>query len=54
MTLCGSGVRSLYAQLLLKAQGYTNVKNVAGGMAAWIEAGLPTDSTPPVPADQLA
>jgi rhodanese-related sulfurtransferase len=35
-------VRSLYAQLLLKAQGYTTVKNVDGGIAAWISAGLPT------------
>lgn len=42
LAICGSGVRSLYAQMLLKAQGYTNVKNVAGGMGAWVEAGLPT------------
>lgn len=42
MTICGSGMRSLYAQLLLKAQGYTDVKNVAGGMAAWVGTGLPT------------
>ena len=42
MTICASGVRSLYAQLLLKARGYTTVKNVDGGMAAWVDAGLPT------------
>lgn len=42
LAICASGVRSLYAQLLLKAQGYTDVKNVAGGMNAWVGAGLPT------------
>jgi len=42
MTICASGVRSLYAQMLLKAQGYSTVKNVSGGIAAWVEAGLPT------------
>ena len=42
VTICASGVRSLYAQLLLKAQGYTMVKNVEGGIVAWSEAGLPT------------
>lgn len=51
MTLCASGVRSLYAQLLLKAQGYTNVKNVAGGITAWIDARLPTTDAAPVAAD---
>jgi cysteine synthase/rhodanese-related sulfurtransferase len=42
VTICASGVRSLYAQLLLKAQGYSSVKNLDGGIAAWISAGLPT------------
>ncbi|MGC3953330.1 MAG: pyridoxal-phosphate dependent enzyme [Propionicimonas sp.] len=42
LTICAAGTRSLYAQLLLKAQGYSNVKSVDGGMSAWIEAGLPT------------
>lgn len=42
VTICASGVRSLYAQLLLKAQGYSSVKNVDGGFAAWVSAGLPT------------
>jgi rhodanese-related sulfurtransferase len=28
---------------LLKAQGYRDVKSVAGGMGAWVEAGLPTE-----------
>lgn len=41
LAICASGVRSLYAQLLLKAQGYRDVKNVQGGMIAWSAAGLP-------------
>ena len=43
LAICAGGTRSLYATLLLKAQCYTNVKNVAGGMGAWVEAGLPTN-----------
>lgn len=42
LTICASGVRSVYAQLLLKAEGYTDVKNVDGGIGAWLQAGLPT------------
>lgn len=41
VTICAAGTRSLYALLLLKAQGYRDVKSVAGGMNAWLEAGLP-------------
>jgi rhodanese-related sulfurtransferase len=29
--------------LLLKAQGYRDVKSIAGGMKAWSEAGLSTE-----------
>jgi len=42
ITICARGKRSLYGLLFLKAQGYQEVKSVAGGMRAWIEAGLPT------------
>jgi cysteine synthase/rhodanese-related sulfurtransferase len=42
VTICAAGVRSLYALLILKAKGYTDVKSVAGGMGAWVAAGLPT------------
>ncbi|SNU00604.1 Cysteine synthase [Ruaniaceae bacterium KH17] len=42
LTICAAGTRSLYALLLLKAQGYRNVTSVDGGMGAWVEAGLPT------------
>lgn len=41
VTMCAAGVRSVYALLLLKALGYQNVKSVAGGMGAWLAAGLP-------------
>jgi rhodanese-related sulfurtransferase len=41
ITICARGKRSLYGLLLLKAQGYQDVKSVAGGMGAWIDAGLP-------------
>ena len=42
VTICAAGTRSLYALLLLKAQGYADVKSVDGGMGAWVGAGLPT------------
>jgi len=43
LTVCARGKRSLYGLLLLKARGYRDVKSVAGGLNAWIEAGLPTE-----------
>jgi len=36
--ICGSGYRSTVAASVLKAQGYRNLVNVDGGMAAWQEA----------------
>jgi cysteine synthase/rhodanese-related sulfurtransferase len=44
LTLCAKGKRSIYGLLLLKAQGYTNVKSIKGGMGAWVEEGLPTEA----------
>ncbi|TNE52597.1 MAG: rhodanese-like domain-containing protein [Bacteroidetes bacterium] len=35
---CRSGNRSGMAQALLRAQGYTNVRNLTGGMIAWQQA----------------
>ncbi|MEI7643330.1 MAG: rhodanese-like domain-containing protein [Chloroflexales bacterium] len=40
--ICLSGSRSRVACELLQRQGFTNVTNVAGGMAAWQQAGLPS------------
>jgi rhodanese-related sulfurtransferase len=35
---CRSGARSGTAQSLFQAQGYTNVRNLTGGVLAWREA----------------
>jgi len=42
VAMCARGRRSVYALMLLKAQGYTNVKTMWGGIGAWAEDGLPT------------
>jgi rhodanese-related sulfurtransferase len=39
--VCKSGIRAAYATMALKLMGYTNVKDVAGGMLAWEKEGLP-------------
>jgi glyoxylase-like metal-dependent hydrolase (beta-lactamase superfamily II)/rhodanese-related sulfurtransferase len=39
--VCQSGSRSLEATHFLLSQGFTNVKNLAGGTAAWIRSGRP-------------
>jgi rhodanese-related sulfurtransferase len=39
--VCKSGVRAAYATISLKLFGYTNVKDIAGGMLAWEKDGLP-------------
>ncbi len=44
VTVCARGKRSVYAMLLLKAQGYRNVKSIWGGIVSWQESGLPTVS----------
>jgi rhodanese-related sulfurtransferase len=43
--ICRSGVRSARAVEHYRSLGIDAV-NVAGGILAWIEAGLPTDSSP--------
>lgn len=40
--VCGSGYRASIASSFLKREGYADVTNVLGGMAAWKAAGLPT------------
>ncbi|WP_425559985.1 rhodanese-like domain-containing protein [Kitasatospora paranensis] len=44
MAICRSGNRSRQAAALLTARGVDAV-NVAGGMRAWAEAGLPVTTT---------
>lgn len=40
---CAVGNRAGSAAKLLREQGFTNVVNLAGGIAAWRAAGLPTE-----------
>jgi rhodanese-related sulfurtransferase len=40
---CESGNRSAKAAAALKAQGYTRVLNLAGGIGAWQQAGMPVE-----------
>jgi len=35
VTLCHHGIRSLDAAAFLKAQGFTNVRSMRGGIAVW-------------------
>ena len=41
--ICRSGARSARAGEYLRAQGYGDVVNLAGGTMAWADAGLPTE-----------
>ena len=43
--ICQSGYRSSLATSLLENAGFKSLHNVAGGTTAWIEAGLPSEST---------
>ncbi len=39
---CRSGARAALAAVTLKTMGYEDVANLAGGLTAWKDAGLPT------------
>lgn len=41
VTVCRAGMRSASAAAILGAMGFANVKNLHGGMLAWLEADLP-------------
>lgn len=41
VAVCRSGSRSRHACGILKKHGFENVHNLAGGMLAWEQAGLP-------------
>lgn len=41
---CRTGDRGAYATQTLKNLGYRNVRNLAGGIVAWLEAGLPVET----------
>lgn len=38
---CASGHRGMFSMMALQMLGYTNVKNMSGGLSAWIGAGFP-------------
>ncbi|MBA3644232.1 MAG: MBL fold metallo-hydrolase [Chloroflexia bacterium] len=41
VVICGSGYRSSFAASLLQGRGVPGLRNVAGGMTAWLDAKLP-------------
>jgi rhodanese-related sulfurtransferase len=43
VTVCRSGRRSLISAAQLLAAGFSDVKSLAGGMIAWVEAGQPVE-----------
>ncbi|MBP6805088.1 MAG: hypothetical protein KA362_13340, partial [Chloroflexi bacterium] len=51
VTYCGSGHRSTIAMTMLWANGYTNVRSMKGGYAAWTDAGYATIGAPEPAAD---
>ena len=44
---CGGGFRSALAADMIQKMGYTNVWSMAGGWAAWEEAGAPVETQIP-------
>jgi cysteine synthase/rhodanese-related sulfurtransferase len=44
VTVCNVGRKSLNGMLVLKSLGYTNVKNLMGGLTAWSGEGHPLES----------
>jgi rhodanese-related sulfurtransferase len=42
VVLCKSGHRGAMTLMALRMLGYTDVRNLAGGMNAWVAAELPT------------
>jgi len=50
---CGEGVRSLFTALTLKEMGYEDVRALAGGFKAWVEAGYDTESDSLLSREQL-
>ncbi len=43
VAVCRSGSRSGHACGMLRKSGFSNVNNLAGGMGAWDQAGLPRE-----------
>jgi phage shock protein E len=51
LMLCAAGSRSSSATMFLLQNGWTDVRNVTGGMIGWSAAGLPVRSGPPDPGE---
>lgn len=51
LMICQSGGRSGQATAFLRANGWTDVVNVAGGTLAWERAGLPVRRGTPAPGE---
>ncbi|HET7703648.1 MAG TPA: rhodanese-like domain-containing protein [Candidatus Limnocylindrales bacterium] len=49
--LCHSGSRSQSATMYLLQAGWTDVRNVTGGISAWMQAGLPVRKGTPEPGE---
>jgi rhodanese-related sulfurtransferase len=45
--LCAAGSRSTSATMYLLQGGWTDVRNITGGMIGWRAAGLPIRTGPP-------
>ncbi len=43
LVYCKAGLRGELALMYLKTLGYKNVKNIKGGLTAWLNAGLPVE-----------
>jgi rhodanese-related sulfurtransferase len=50
---CQSGYRGGIAAVMLNLLGYTNVRNLAGGVNSWMAAGLPLESAPDIVSEPL-
>jgi rhodanese-related sulfurtransferase len=48
---CHSGSRSASATMYLVQRGWTDVRNLDGGIAAWMRDGLPVRTGPPEPGE---
>ena len=51
LVMCHMGSRSASATMFLRSRGWTDVRNVEGGIDAWERAGLPVLHGTPQPGD---
>jgi rhodanese-related sulfurtransferase len=50
---CGSSYRAGIVTVWLRLLGYTNVRNLVGGINAWVAAGLPLEGAPPAEVESV-